>query len=124
MAADGAVCVAAPERKVEVSPRVGSIPRRLTFPDGSVFETVDNDHIDAWLHRHKGAKSGLIHGMEAFRPRLLVFVIAVVLFAIAIYRYAVPALVEVAVLVTPPSMWKNRSRPLRNSTASAFSHTS
>lgn len=100
--ADGAVRAVASEREVEVSPRVGSIPRRLTFPDGSVFETADNDGVDAWLRRHKGARSGLIHGLEAFRPRLIVFTVAVILLAIAIYRLAVPALVEVAVLVTPP----------------------
>nr|WP_254004820.1 M48 family metallopeptidase [Pleomorphomonas sp. NRK KF1] len=100
--ADGAICAAASETGVEISPRVGSIPRRLTFPDGSVFETADNDGVDAWLRRHRGARSGLIHGLEAFRPRLFVFVVAVILFAFAIYRYAVPALVEVAVFATPP----------------------
>ncbi|WP_370677520.1 M48 family metallopeptidase [Pleomorphomonas sp. PLEO] len=88
--------------RVEISPRVGSIPRRLTFPDGSVFETGDNDGIDAWLRRHKGARAGLIHGLEAFRPRLIVFTLAVVLLTVAIFRYAVPVLVEVAVWVTPP----------------------
>lgn len=88
--------------RVEISPRVGSIPRRLTFPDGSVFETGDNDGVDAWLHRYKGAHAGLIHGLEAFRPRLIVFTLAVVLLTVAIFRYAVPVLVEVAVWVTPP----------------------
>jgi Zn-dependent protease with chaperone function len=100
--ADGAVRAVVSERKVEISPRVGSIPRRLTFPDGSVFETADNDGIDAWLRRHKGAKSGWVHGLEAFRPRLIVFVVAVIFLAFAIYRCAVPVLVEVAVFVTPP----------------------
>ena len=100
--ADGAVRAVVSERKVEISPRVGSIPRRLTFPDGSVFETADNDGVDVWLRRSKGAKSGWVHGLEAFRPRLLVFVVAVIFLAFAIYRYAVPGLVEVAVFVTPP----------------------
>ncbi len=87
---------------VEISPRVGSIPRRLTFPDGSVFETGDNDGVDAWLRLRKGARAGLIHGLEAFRPRLIAFTLAVVLLTVAILRYAVPVLVEVAVWVTPP----------------------
>lgn len=88
--------------RVEVSPRVGSIPRRLTFPDGSVFETGDNDGVDAWLRQHKGARAGLVHGLEAFRPRLIAFTLAVVLLTVAIFRYAVPVMVEVAVWVTPP----------------------
>lgn len=102
VAADGAVCAVAPVTQIEISPRVGSIPRRVIFPDGSVFETADNDGMDAWLRRSKGTKPGWVHGLEAFRPRLLVFVVAVIFLAFAIYRYAVPVLVEVAVFVTPP----------------------
>lgn len=100
--ADGVVLIAATRDNIEFSPRVGSIPRRLTFPDGSVFETRDNDGIDAWLRLHEGAPSGFIHGLEAFRLRLAGFALAVILLAALIYRFAVPALVEVAVLVTPP----------------------
>lgn len=100
--ADDVVLISAVREKVEVSPRVGSIPRRLTFPDGSVFETHDNDRIDAWRHRHEGGRPGLIHGLETFRPRLIIFTLAVILLAFSIYRFAMPALVEVAVLVTPP----------------------
>ncbi len=60
-----------------------------------MFETGDNDGIDAWLRRHKGARAGLVHSLEAFRPRLIVFTLAVVLLTVAIFRYAVPVLVEV-----------------------------
>lgn len=91
---------AVPER-IEISPRVGSIPRRVRFPDGSVFETRDNDGIDTYL-RGKRARSGLIHRLEQFHPRLILMALAVILLATTIYRFAVPALVEVAVLVTPP----------------------
>lgn len=102
--AGDAVLASAAIDRVEITPRVGSIPRRLTFPDGSVFETGDNDGVDAWLRQHKGARTGLIHGLEAFRPRLIAFALAVVLLTLAIFRYAVPVLVEVAVWVTPPAV--------------------
>jgi len=85
---------------VDFSPRVGAIPRRAEFPDGSLFETTDNDAIDRFL-KGKG-KTNFIHEWERFRPRLIAFVLATVLCGVMIYRYAVPALVEVAVLVTPP----------------------
>jgi Zn-dependent protease with chaperone function len=39
----------APLDAVAVSDRVGRIPRRLTFADQSVFETDDNDAVDAAL---------------------------------------------------------------------------
>lgn len=85
---------------VDVSARVGAIPRRAEFPDGSLFETTDNDAIDRFL-KTKG-KTSLVHEWERFHPRLIAVVLATVLSGVAIYRYAVPALVEIAVLVTPP----------------------
>lgn len=85
---------------VEVSSRVGSIPRRVTFGNGAAFETDDNDGVDRALAPQGGA--GLIHDLERFRPRLAIFVILVIALAAGIYRYAVPLLVEVAVAVTPP----------------------
>ena len=87
-------------RQVSFTPRVGSIPRRAVFADGSVFESADNDAIDAFLR--SGGRSGWVHRLEKFHPRIFVFAIAVVLLAIGIYRYALPVLVEVAVFVTPP----------------------
>ncbi|EUC00221.1 peptidase M48 Ste24p [Rhizobium sp. CF080] len=92
---------AVPER-TGISSRVGSIPRRVSFPDGSVFETRDNDGVDTYLRGKRGARSGLVHRLEQFHPRLILMTLAVILLATTIYRFAVPALVEVAVLVTPP----------------------
>lgn len=99
---DGMVLAAAVLERVDISARVGSIPRRLSFPDGSVLETRDNDGVDTYLRAKRGARSGLVHRLEAFHPRLIVFTLAVILLAVSIYRYALPVMVEVAVLVTPP----------------------
>lgn len=100
-AADGGRPLAtAPQVTVEVSARVGQIPRRLSFPDGGQFETADNDGVDALLAPFR--RKGVVHGLERFGPRLFVFVALVVAFSFALYRYAVPVLVEVAVAVTPP----------------------
>lgn len=100
----------APFSTLAVSDRVGSIPRRLGFPDGSHFETRDNDAVDRILRMYRGSSSGLIHELERFRPRLLVFVAVVIGLAIAIYRFAVPALVELAVIATPPVVPQLMSR--------------
>ena len=72
--------------QLSISDRVGSIPRRLDFADGSSFETRDNDGIDRLLKPYRGPRSGLIHELERFRPRLIVFVVLVVAFSVAIYR--------------------------------------
>ncbi|OJF99049.1 M48 family metallopeptidase [Pararhizobium antarcticum] len=87
---------------VEVSPRVGSIPRRVNFADGSLFETTDNDAIDRWLLRSGRRSTSLVHRLERFHPRLVVLVVATFLLGSLVYRYALPVLVEVAVAVTPP----------------------
>jgi Zn-dependent protease with chaperone function len=100
----------APFAAVAISDRVGSIPRRLGFPDGSSFETRDNDAVDRLVRAHRGRRAGLIHQLERFRPRLFVFVVLVVGFSMAIYRFAVPALVELAVLATPPVVPELMSR--------------
>ena len=88
--------------RVEISTRVGRIPRRITFADASLFETEDNDAVDVWLKRQ--GRTGIVHELERFRPRLAAMVVAVVLLAGLIYRFAVPALVEIAVVVTPPAV--------------------
>ena len=97
VAAGGAVLARAAPAEIEFSGRVGSIPRRLSFPDGSLFETADNDGID-----RLGGDSGRVHQLERFRPRLFVFAALVVGLCFLIYRFAVPAMVEVAVAITPP----------------------
>jgi len=97
-------------KKIRVSGRVGSIPRRLTFPDGSVFETGDNDAVDALFQSQTSRFVGLVHQLERFRPRLIVLVALVVGLCVAVYRFAVPALVEAAILLTPPVVPKLMSQ--------------
>lgn len=99
---DGSVVCRDDVKAVEVSDRIGNIPRRINLANESMFETSDNDAIDALLRAHKADRTGWIAELEQFRPRLVGFVVLVFLLAGLIYRYALPALVEVAVLVTPP----------------------
>lgn len=88
----------------KVSDRVGSIPRRITFDDGSSFETADNDAVDGLLRGHRQTGSGFIHGLERFHPRLIAVALLVVACGFTLYRYALPILVEVAVVATPDAV--------------------
>lgn len=90
--------------EVKVSDRVGSIPRRVSMPDGSTFETRDNDTIDRLLKDHRSTGAGLVDGLERFRPRLVIVVALVAALGFALYRYALPIMVEVAVIVTPDAV--------------------
>lgn len=101
---DGSVVCRDDLKSVSFSDRIGSIPRRINLSNDSLFETPDNDAIDVLLKAHKVDRSGWIAELEQFRPRLIGFVVLVFLLAGLIYRYALPALVELAVLVTPPAV--------------------
>lgn len=98
----GTVLASASFASVAISDRVGSIPRHITFPDRSVFETSDNDTVDNMMRQHSGRHSGIVHSLERFHPRLLIFAALVVVFCVALYRFALPVLVEVAIAATPP----------------------
>ncbi|HTV67143.1 MAG TPA: M48 family metallopeptidase [Rhizobiaceae bacterium] len=92
----------APLAAIMISDRVGSIPRRLDFIEAGTFETSDNDAIDRLLKGSGRKHTSFVHGLEKFRPRLAIFVVAVIALCFAIYRFAVPVLVEVAIAATPP----------------------
>jgi Zn-dependent protease with chaperone function len=99
--AEAVPLAATPGKGIEVSDRIGGIVRRISFADGSVFETPDNDAVDALLHRLR-RRPAIVPELERFRPRLALFVVLVAALSVAIYRYAVPLLVEAAIALTPP----------------------
>ncbi len=109
-AADDRTLAAGDARAVKVSARVGNIPRRLELPDGSIFETPDNDGIDRLFSSARAPAASLAASLEQFRPRLFVFVALIVALSIVVYRYAVPVLVEIAIAVTPPVVPELMSR--------------
>ena len=49
--------------EVKISTRIGSVPRKLDFPNCSSFETDENDLIDR-LVRSRGKSNSLIHKLE------------------------------------------------------------
>jgi Zn-dependent protease with chaperone function len=102
LAEDGALLTSGFITNTIVTDRVGNVLRRLTLANGSVFETPDNDAVDALMVVAKGSRAGWIHRAERFHPRLIIFAILAILFIVGIYRFALPALVELAVAVTPP----------------------
>ncbi len=78
---------------------IGRAPRRITLPDGAVFETSDHATADA-LNPSRAARR--LHGAEAFRPRLIGFVALTLLAAFVVWRYGLALLVAAAVWIPPP----------------------
>ena len=72
---------------VEVSERIGATPRRITLPDGRIFETPDNDAVDALLRDlPSGRARDTLHRLESSLPLIALAVgcaVAVVWFLAA-----------------------------------------
>lgn len=80
--------------QLQISDRVGSIPRRITLPDGSLFQTTDNQTIDDWLKATRKAKhstsSGLFHRLESNWHLILFSLVFVVAFTASLLKWGLP----------------------------------
>lgn len=85
---------------VSVSERIGSVPRRFGFPDGTQFETPDNDAVDAALGR-LGRRAGLAHWLETRWPIAVASLAAVAVIAVLFVQFGVPALAGYAARTLP-----------------------
>jgi len=96
------VRIEAPADALKFSERVGSIPRRVTFPDGGVFETRDNDAIDE-ARETLGLKGGKawLHRLESRWNVVLGSLAAVVLLSVAFVQWGVPAIANQVAQVMP-----------------------
>jgi len=74
------------------SDRVGNIPRKITLPDGSLFQTTENDAVDDWLKQsqHDGAKNSWMHSMENSLRWIGLAFIGTLLFGFVMIKYGLP----------------------------------
>lgn len=84
---------------IVVDPPLGGVPRKLTLPDGTVFETDDHDAIEALTGATRGS---LLHHYEGFKPRLVGVVAVCLAAAWLLWRYGLDIMASVAVAFTPP----------------------
>ncbi len=77
---------------LDVSPRVGNIPRKITLPDRSVFETTDNDGIDDLLAAsgHKARRDGVLHHLESRWHWIAIALLLTLLTGFAALRWGMP----------------------------------
>lgn len=97
--AEGVVITGALLSDVAVDAPLARQPRRMTFPDGTLFETDDQEAIKGLVGQDRW---GLLHQLEEFHPRLIAFVIACLAGVWIIYRYGLDILVAGAIWLTPP----------------------
>lgn len=97
---DSAAPLLTPLLDVSVSERVGSVPRRFRFPDGTEFETRDNDAVDAALGA-VGRQTGVVHWLERRWPVAVASLAAVAVIAVLFVQFGVPALADYAARTLP-----------------------
>lgn len=96
---DGAQLALIALTEVHATSRLGAMRRRLDFPDGSSFETSDNDGVDHMLGRHS-----LLHRLESSWRTVLVSVLVAALATAAFAVYGVPAMAGWLAHHTPASV--------------------
>ena len=80
-------------KMLKISPRIGNTARYIEFPNGSQFETEDNDAVDEMLKTFSTKRyHGLAHRLESAKHFILLTVVIVVLFAWGFIQYGVPYL--------------------------------
>ncbi len=84
-----------------ITDRLGSIPRRITFNDGVVFETPDNDSIDTLFSHQISWLAKLSNSLDQWRKPLIFLVIATILAVFVVFKYGLPVGARIAAFLTP-----------------------
>lgn len=86
----------------DISHRLASVPRKITFADASVFETDDNDGVDTLFGIGGGFVARLVRVESSFKL-VGILVVCTVFLLVGLYRYGLPALAVGAAKITPSS---------------------
>ena len=87
----------------EVGDRLANLPRKIYFTDGSVFETENNDAVDAAFGKSKHFASRLTR-LEASWKIAVIAVVASAFLVFGIYRWGIPVMATLASWATPASV--------------------
>lgn len=87
---------------ISISDRLGNIPRKLTFGNGYVFETIENDLIDQIFRGDVGKVGFFANKFEKLRAGpMIVIVLAVFACGYLLYQFALPFAAKIAAHQTP-----------------------
>lgn len=107
--ADGVLRAAAPLAQVDISARLGRIPRQLVFPCGGCFTTEDNDGVDA-LSGARRSGQGLVDRLESHWRAVLVAILIAVVAVIGGVAWGIPAAARHAAFELPDTVGAETER--------------
>lgn len=88
--------------ELRVPARLGETVRRIRLPGGAVFETFDNDGVDALVREHLGAGRNWVYAFERRMAAVAVATLAVVAAGVAFAVFGIPALARSAAFAVSP----------------------
>ncbi|GAA5218129.1 M48 family metallopeptidase [Corallincola platygyrae] len=120
VAANGSVVVLGDQRQqlasfhleqVKVSPRIGNTARYIDLPDGSRFETRENDAVDQWLTAFGRDRSNrFLNFLESHTKFVLLSVVIVAAFCWWMVEDGIPRAAEVVAYQLPASILDDSSK--------------
>lgn len=84
----------------ELGDRLGNLPRKIYFTDGSAFECADNDAVDLAFGKQKSFFTKLSKAEGSYKFAICAFLLTV-LSVIGFYTHGLPALASFASWATP-----------------------
>jgi Zn-dependent protease with chaperone function len=91
---------------LEISARVGNIPRKVAMPDQSLFETQDNDGVDQLLAEYGLLKGvdGALHHLETHWRWIGIALIATLVIGFSTFYWGMPWASKKIAFTLPPSV--------------------
>lgn len=94
-----------PFSDITIAPRVGNIQRKIDLPDGTIFYTAMNDHIDEICRQLDTAHGNrFIHALESKMKFIGIAFIGVLLFIAGIYFVGIPYAAKKIAYALPASV--------------------
>ncbi|WP_439134902.1 M48 family metallopeptidase [Pseudomaricurvus sp.] len=89
---EGVSCPDYPFDQLTFSPRIGNASRTIYFPDGTFFESRDNETIDALINKHTTSNhSSLLHSLESKLRYIVLSAVVISVSVLAFLQYGIPA---------------------------------
>lgn len=74
---------------LQVSDRLGNVERKITFEDGSMFATKENDAIDK-LFKQQTQANNILHTLETHIGWVLIALVVTILSSAAFFKWGIP----------------------------------
>ena len=79
-----------PKAQLSIAPKLGDIPRDITFPNGYHFTPINNALLHTWLEEHPAEFFDWVHNIESKKKYLLFAIIIVPIMLWGLFTRGIP----------------------------------